>query len=246
MSGEVEGSSRPYRKRYLRLSSYTRYYGLLDSASAVCGFCGQKVAIFSPSLPNVNQPVERIFYGCGARCGKIPFYRVDFVDTKIMIALDKKIKGSFLAPTKISRRKVNKIIAQFQRLEELQKKHRELSSRLPTAGANLAGLIAEIEAVEKEIEDTRRLVTLERTENLTESPLILPFWAKSNGEEIMKLPLTYRREIFWSLITRVRFFSTYLIARTPYFSVSGEISDTEKFGEELTGGTFAINLATHR
>ncbi len=240
MNGSESGFNSSFRRRYIKLSSYRNYYGLLDSANAACGFCGKKIAVFAHSLPNKNEPPKQIFYGCGERCGQIPFYRVDFIDKKVLTTLKEKITTIFPPPSRLSSRKMKKVISAFEQLEHLKKKRSELSSQLPQAGANIKQLIEDIEEVDKKIEDTKQLYTAENP-NPSDSPLFYPFWATDEEEQIMGLPLAYKREIFWSLITRVRLFTTYLILRTPYFRAVEEPEE-----REITSSTFAVNLSAHK
>ena len=117
MNQDEKGLSFPFKKKYFRITSYTHYFGVLDGANTICGFCGRKIAVFAPSLSNISEHPDKIFYGCLAHCGKIPYYKVDFIDRKLFLSIDARIKDSFPRPKNIAQKSITETLSEFNKLD---------------------------------------------------------------------------------------------------------------------------------
>lgn len=232
-----ENLPKPYQKRFFKVGTLSHPLGLLDGegGNAVCGFCGQRIVIYSLSVVGDDETPQNIFYGCRANCGKLQFYRVGFVDKKIFLFIVEKLRKLFPPPKNADQSEILRILKGYSTLSELQEKHRELITQLRRAIYQTESILEKLKKVEENIEKVKSQLSPDLSSEPSQDPFFSLLWTVAM-DKLQNLPLPYRREVYRSFVRRTRFYDTYLILR------STNLIQSSSESEKDMGKMFALPL----
>lgn len=218
-----------FRDRLIQVRTPGKLWSILEKQDFfVCGYCGQRMSLFSPLSLTGNETNPQIYYCCIRRCESSGIHRAIFIDAKLLEFLFDRLRSIFSeAVGKVGQRfQLDDFFEELARLESERKRILEL---LPHAGYNREKLLKDIISVEDKIYEMRRSVAGLDSKNPEKSKLLAPIFSFENVEELKKENLLYKREFVKALVKRMRFFNETLILRvTPLTDDEREI---EKKGE---------------
>ncbi len=208
-----EAKQTQLRDRLIRVRTPNRLWSILERQNFfVCGYCGQRMALYSPQSLTGREENPMMFYGCGHRCELSGIHRYQFIDNKLITFIYDRFRTIF-PNAEGNRKNVQSLVAQFEEIARLDVRRRHLLELLPHAGFNRDDILKEIIDLEKTIKE-RRDKTAGFDENRPEkSTLFAPIFIAESPAELCTLDLLYLRELVRAAIRRIRFFNETLIVR---------------------------------
>ncbi len=202
-----------YRDRLIKVNTPGKKWGILDRESFfVCGYCSFRMAVFSTRSLQLKDENPMLFYGCGRRCEPSNIHRVSFLDNKIIDNLYERLHEKF-PNSKAKSKDMDKLMASFELIDELEEKRRHLIELLPHAGFNRDNLVKDLVELEKRIEGMREQNSGLKSSDPASSPLLSPVFSAGNPSELYSMNLSYRTELVKALVRRIRFFNETLIVK---------------------------------
>ncbi|RKZ29763.1 hypothetical protein DRQ36_07660 [bacterium] len=195
----------------------------------VCGYCAQRMALFSPMAITPSEKNPILYYGCIRRCGPSGIQRANFVDKKILVFLYERLHEKF-PKAKGNSAEMDKLMEMFIQIEKMNEERGFLLEALPHAGYDRDKRLEELIKIENDIDTMRAEISGLNNKKPYKSPLLAPIFVIESPEELMDLNLLYKRELINCLVRRMRFFNeTLVVVVTP-------LDEEERRIEEKSGG----------
>ncbi len=227
-----------FRDRLIRVRTTNRPLTILQRQDFfVCGYCGQRMALYSPGFLTGREKDPKLYYGCSHRCEPSSIHRYQFIDNKLLSFIYDRLVG-FFPKAKGSRSKMKFLDEGFKTLGGLEEKRGRLLEALSHAAYNRDDVLRELIQTEEEIEKLRAKLSGVSSKHPEKSALFAPIFLAKSADELQSLDLLHRRELVRATIRRIRYFNETLIVRV------APLDDEERRVEEKGGGKiFNIHLA---
>ncbi|MCK5833685.1 hypothetical protein KAH81_08450 [bacterium] len=226
-----------FRDRLIRVRTTNRLWTVLENQNFfTCGYCGHKMALYSPLSLTGREEEPSMFYGCSRRCESSGIHRYQFIDTKLIKFIYERFRGLF-PNLKGDSKHVKKLTKKFEEIARHDAKRRHLLELLPHAGFNRDDLLKELINLEETIESMRDNVSGFSKKKPEKSTLFAPIFLAETPGELLTLDLLYLRELVGAAIYRIRFFNETLVLR-----VTPLTEEEHRFNREGGGKLFNIHL----
>ena len=220
-----------FRDRLIRVRTSNRLWTVLERQNFfVCGYCGQRMALYSPLSLTGREEDPNLFYGCSRRCELSGIHRHQFIDGKLIDFIYKRFREMF-PDVKGKKKNVKALTEEFEEIARLDKKRRHKLELLPHAGFNRDDLLKELIELEEIIKERRDKAAGLSDKRPEKSTLFAPIFIAESAEELFNLDLLYLRELVRAAVRRIRFFNETLILRVTPLDDEEHRLDTEGNGK---------------
>ncbi len=227
-----------FRDRLINVRIPGRHWTLLEKQTFfVCGYCSQRMALYSPFSLTGREENPKLFYGCHRRCAPSNIHRYQFIDGKILKFIYNRIKG-FYTDFKGDPSLIKPLESNFKEIEKMDERRGFLLELLSHAGFNRDNILRELIDIEEKTEKLRDRLSGIHSKHPEKSELFAPIFLTESFEEMQNYSLSYRRELVMAAIKRIRFFNETLIIRVTPLTEEEKRLDTEGHGK-----IFNIHLA---